>query len=126
MNTNFQLYTKSLNEEETIALKIAQETFGKNFRLEETTGFKCWLEERTFLLAEYNKAIANLDYALEHQYNGWGDDDMSEERILADNDNEGVGANIKYFSNANIERVTEIVQELLEDESLWSDTQKEQ
>jgi len=114
MNANFQLYAKSLNEEETIALKIAQETFGKNFRLEETTGFKCWLEERTFLLAEYHKAIANLD------------DDMSEERILADNDNEGVGANIKYFSNANIERVTEIVQELLEDESLWSDTQKEQ
>jgi hypothetical protein len=109
------------------ALKIAKEVFGKNFRIEETVGYIEWRDERNHLLGEYLKAITNLKYAMEHQYKGDDDQDyyMSEEGILTENDDDDEmpedDPNINYFSNANIERITEIITDILEDEDLWDE-----
>lgn len=123
-----QLYRKSLNEEDTIALKVAEEVFGKNFRIEETVGYIHWKDERNYFQGEYLKAITNLKIAMEHQYKGDDDEDyyMSEEGILTENDDddempEDATPDINYFSNANIERITEIITDLLEDEDLWNE-----
>jgi hypothetical protein len=125
---DYKLYRKSLNEEDTIALKVAEEVFGKNFRIEETVGYIHWKDERNYFQGEYLKAITNLKYAMEHQYKGDDDEDyyMSEEGILTENDDDGempedATPDINYFSNANIERITEVITDLLEDEDLWDE-----
>jgi hypothetical protein len=125
---DYKLYRKSLNEEDTIALKVAEEVFGKNFRIEETVGYIVWKDERNYFQGEYLKAITNLNYAMEHQRDGDEDDDyyMTEEGILTENDDddempEDATPDINYFSNANIERITEIITDLLEDEDLWDE-----
>lgn len=125
---DIKLYRKSITEEENIALKIAEEVFGKNFRIEETPEYREWREDRKCLLSEYLKAITNLRYAMEHQYKGDDDEDyyMSEEGILTENDDDGempedATPDINYFSNANIERITEVITDLLEDEELWDE-----
>jgi hypothetical protein len=122
-----QLYRKSLNEECAIAVKVAEEVLGKNYRIEETEGYIIWRDERKYFLGEYLKAITNLNYAMKHQYKGDDDQDyyMSEEGILTENDDDDEmpedDPNINYFSNANIERITEIITDILEDEDLWND-----
>ena len=42
MDTDEQTYIQGLTEEEHIALRIATQVFGKNFRLKETRGFIEW------------------------------------------------------------------------------------
>ena len=125
---DYKLYHKSMTEEDKIALKVAEEVFGKNFRIEETVGYINWWKERMWFQGEYLKAITNLNYAMAHQYKGDDDEDyyMTEEGILTENDDDGempedATPDINYFSNANIERITEVITDLLEDEELWDE-----
>jgi hypothetical protein len=124
----FQIYEKSIVDTPLEdALKVAKGVFGKNFRLEETAGYIEWLSTRNCLIADYYKARDNINYAMKHQYKGNDDQDyyMSEEGILTENDDDGEmpedDFDIKYFQNEHIERMTEIITEILEDEDLWDE-----
>jgi len=47
------LYIATLNEADLIALRVAETTLGKNFRIKETTGYIKWYRQRLLALPPY-------------------------------------------------------------------------